>query len=92
MTKQQLINQFKLDYPTLTKQVNDEIIVLEQDEYEATIDAWADAKLAKEQAKNEADALRQTKILAYEKLGLTEAEIEALLPTPQPDILKSASA
>ena len=26
--------------------------------------------------------LRATKIAAYEKLGLTEAEIEALLPTP----------
>lgn len=89
MTKQQLINQFNLDYPTLTKQVNDEIITLDQDEYDLTIDSWADAKLAKEQAKAEAEALRQTKITAYGKLGLTEAEIEALLPTPQPDILQT---
>ena len=46
MTKQQIINQFKLQYPTLTKQVNDEIITLDQDDYKATIDAWADATLA----------------------------------------------
>lgn len=82
MTKQELINQFKLDYPSLTKQVNEDIITLDQDEYEATIDAWADAKLAKEAAKLQAEQARQTKISAYEKLGLTPAEIEALLPTP----------
>lgn len=87
MTKQQLINQFKLDYPSLTKQVNDKIIVLEQDEYNAIIDAWADAKLAKESAKLEAEQVRATKISAYQKLGLTEVEIEALLPTPIVDEL-----
>ena len=91
MAKQQLIEQFKIKYPTLTKQVDNEIITLEQDEYETTIDNWAIATIAKEQAKAEADALRQTKILAYQKLGLTEAEIEALLPTSKPDILKTAS-
>ena len=92
MAKQQLIEQFKTKYPTLTKQVDNEIITLEQDEYEITINNWADATIAKEQAKAEADALRQTKILAYEKLGLTEAEIEALLPTSKPDTLRTASA
>jgi len=92
MTKQTLIEQFKVDHPILTKQVNDQIITLDQDEYEATIDSWADAKLAKEQAKADAEALRQTKIIAYQKLGLTEAEIEALLPTPQPDLLQISQA
>lgn len=87
MTKQHLIDQFKADYPTLTKQVNDDVITLDQDEYEATIDAWADATLAKETAKLEAEQVRATKISAYEKLGLTEAEIEALLPTPIVDEL-----
>ncbi len=38
----------------------------------------------KEQKELEATQLRQTKISAYEKLGLTEAEIEALLPSPAP--------
>lgn len=82
MTKQQIINQFKLDYPTLTKQVNNKIITLEQDEYNKTLDSWAVATLAKEAIKLEAEQARQTKISAYNKLGLTEAEIEALLPTP----------
>jgi hypothetical protein len=87
MTKQELIEQFKLDYPSLTKQVNNEIIVLDQDEYEATIDYWADATLAKEIAKIEAEQVRLNKISAYQKLGLTEVEIEALLPTPIDDKL-----
>jgi len=87
MTKQQLINQFKLDFPTLTKQINDDVITLDQDEYEATIDAWADATLSKEAAKLKTEQARATKISAYEKLGLTDAEIEALLPTPVIDEL-----
>ena len=33
---------------------------------------------------------RQLKISAYQKLGLTEAEIEALLPTPKPVIEPTA--
>jgi hypothetical protein len=89
MTKQQLIEQFKLDFPTLTKQVNDEVIELDQDEYEATLDAWANATLLKEAAKLEAEQARATKISAYQKLGLTEAEIEALLPTPVIDELNA---
>lgn len=36
----------------------------------------------KEAQKLAAAELRATKISAYQKLGLTEAEIEALVPTP----------
>ena len=36
----------------------------------------------REQETFNAVQLRQTKIAAYEKLGLTPTEIEALLPTP----------
>jgi len=82
MTKQEKINELKLKFATLNKQINNEIITLDQKEYEATINDWADAILTKEAAKLEAEQARQTKIAAYEKLGLTPAEIEALLPTP----------
>ena len=34
-----------------------------------------------------AQALKEAKISAYQKLGLTDAEIEALLPTPAKPIL-----
>jgi|LakMenE18May11ns_1017448.scaffolds.fasta_scaffold7986365_1 hypothetical protein len=84
MNKLEIIAKLKTEYPTLTQQVNDEVIELDQDEYEATIDSWADATLAKEAAELKAEQLRATKIAAYEKLGLTEAEIEALLPSPAP--------
>ncbi len=87
MTKQEIIDKFKLDYPSLTKQVNNDVVTLDQDEYEATIDAWADATLIKEAAELQVEQTRATKISAYEKLGLTEAEIEALLPTPIVDEL-----
>ena len=81
MTKQQLIKQFKLDYPTLTKQSNDEVITLDKDEYEQTIDAWADVELAKiakaaeDEAKAEAKSAAQAKLAA---LGLTVEDLTAL--------------
>ena len=84
-TKQEIIDLLKADFPTL--RVGDEdkgYTELSANEYQAQITEWADARLAKEQAKAEAEAARQTKISAYEKLGLTEAEIEALLPTAKP--------
>ena len=87
MTKQEIIDKFKLDYPSLTKQVNDDVITLKKDEYESIIDAWADATIAKQLAELQTEQARQTKISAYQKLGLTEAEIEALLPTPIVDEL-----
>lgn len=84
MTKEQIIAELKAEYPTLTYGINDEVFDMTPEQYEETIASWADARIAKEQAKAEAEATRQAKISAYQKLGLTEAEIEALLPTPQP--------
>lgn len=47
------------------------------------IESAAHAKVQAD-AKAEAEALRNVKVAAYEKLGLSAAEIEALLPTPKP--------
>jgi len=79
MTKQQLIEQFKLDYPTLTKQSDDEVITLDQDEYEATIDAWADAQLLKLAKQAEAEAKATQKAALLERLGISEDEAKLLL-------------
>lgn len=67
----------------------DEIIIRElTDDEQAIRDAEKAAWFAeKEQEKLNALELRQTKIAAYEKLGLNEAEIEALLPIPAEPIL-----
>jgi hypothetical protein len=59
----------------------------EQTQRDAEIEAW---QTAKENAKLQAEQSRETKIAAYEKLGLTEAEIEALLPTPKPLVMPNA--
>ena len=79
-TKTELIAQFKLENPTLSFGVNDQVFEMDEAQYEATIESWADAVLAKQQAQIDAVNARQVKISAYEKLGLSEAEIEALLP------------
>jgi hypothetical protein len=92
-TKKEMIDLLKAEFPTL--QIGDEdkgYTELSADEYKAQIAEWAEVRLAKDQAKAQAEAARQTKISAYEKLGLTEAEIEALLPTPNTRIRDTASA
>lgn len=88
MTKEQLIAEYKAQYPTLTYGVNDEIFEMNVEQYEQTIVSWAEARIAKAEAKAQTESLRATKIAAYQKLGLSEAEIEALLPTPKPLIPK----
>ena len=78
MTKNELIAQFKKDYPTLTKGVNDEVITLDAAEYEATLLEWADRILAEEA--NIAE-MENAKIAAEAKLaaiGLTTADLKAL--------------
>ena len=64
----------------------DEIKTIElTDDEQKELDAERQKAIAaKAAAKLEQEQLRLTKISAYEKLGLTEAEIEALLPAPKP--------
>ena len=84
-TKKEMIEIIKAENPTLRVGDDDSgYIELSPTEYEAIIADWAEARLAKQEAKSKAEAERQIKIDAYNKLGLTEEEIEALLPTPKP--------
>lgn len=50
---------------------------------EAEVAQWLFDKAAREEAQAQARAI---KVSAYQKLGLTEAEIEALLPSPKPPL------
>ncbi len=85
ITKAEMIEIIKAENPTLRiGNDQDGYTQLTDNEYEAQIEEWADARLTKEQSKLEKEAARLVKISAYEKLGLSETEIEALLPTPQP--------
>jgi hypothetical protein len=79
MNKLEIIAKLKTEYPTLTKQVNDEVIELDQDEYEATLDVWADANLAKLAKAAEAEAKATQKAALLERLGISEDEARLLL-------------
>jgi hypothetical protein len=79
MNKTQIIEQLKSEYPTLTKGINDEVIELDATEYEATIDAWADAQLLKLAKQAEAEAKAEAKAELLERLGITEDEARLLL-------------
>lgn len=67
---------------TIIREMTDE----EQAKRDAEIAAYLAEKAAKEA---EAAQLRATKISAYQKMGLTEVEIEALLPTPKITAIES---
>jgi hypothetical protein len=84
-TKNEMIEIIKSENPNGLKTGSEETgyYHLTPEEYKIKIEEWADARLAKEQAQAEAETLRQTKIAAYQKLGLTAEEIEALVPTPK---------
>ena len=66
---------------TTGEQIIREMTIEEQAERDSQVASWLAEKTAKEQQEAES---RANKISAYQKLGLSEAEIEALLPTPQP--------
>jgi len=93
ITKKEMIEIIKAENPTI--QVGDEqggYTELSSEEYELQIAEWADARLEKITRLENENQARLNKIAAYEKLGLTEAEIEALLPTPTPLVRPTASA
>ena len=81
-TKQEIINELKLEFPTLRiGNDNDGYIDLSIEEYENTILEWADAKLAKIAKLSEAEAKAQAKTIAEGKLaalGLTTDDLRAL--------------
>ena len=83
-TREEKIAELKAKNPTIQEGINDTVRTLTDEEYEATIESWADAWIAKEQAKLDAIAARELKIAAYKKLGLSDEEISALLPEEKP--------
>jgi hypothetical protein len=82
MTKTQRIEAFRAEYPELFKQVNGDRIQLTDEEYEATLVEWADNAIAKEAedgARAEAEAKKVSGKAKLKALGLSDAEIEALV-------------
>lgn len=75
-----MTNNTKLIYNGLTGEAI--IEELSDAENAELLAEWEKHQTEIEQAKIAAAKLRANKISAYEKLGLTPAEIEALLPTP----------
>lgn len=79
-TKQEIINELKLEFPTLRVGNDDDgYINLTAQEYETTIKQWADAKLARAQREAEAEARAQAKAALLAQLGITEEQAKLLL-------------
>jgi hypothetical protein len=78
-TKTEKITALKIEYPTLKSGSNETgYVELATEEYEATIEAWADSILDKEAKVAEAEALANAKTEAIEKLGALGIDPKAL--------------
>ena len=88
-TKNEIITQLKTENPTI-RVGSDQVgyTELTPEEYEATILEWADFELEKADKEAERADNKASKLAAYQKMGLTQAEIDAMMP-PEPELLGS---
>lgn len=79
-TKAKMITLLKEENPTLRIGNDDEgYTELSQNDYDATIEAWAEARLAKEAAAAAKAKAEADKAAVLARLGLTEDEAKLLL-------------
>lgn len=79
-TKAQYIAQAKAANPQPQYHTSNGVATqLTEDEYELSIEAWADMRIEQDIAEAAAAQLRETKIAAYKKLGLSDEQIAALV-------------
>jgi hypothetical protein len=78
MTKEQTIADLKAKHPSLTYGINDEVFQMSSEQYQETINLWADAAIAKEQAIAEAIAAKDAAQAKLAALGLTTDDLKAL--------------
>ena len=78
-TKAQKIAELKLKHPTISKGVNDEVLLLDANEYKDTIEKWAEVELAQETELAQAEANVQAKAELLVRLGITADEAKLLL-------------
>ena len=78
-TKAQKIAELKLKHPTISKGVDNQVLVLDANEYKDTIEKWAEVELAQEAELAQAEANVQAKAELLERLGITQAEANLLL-------------
>jgi len=79
MTKEQKIATLKSQYPTITKQINDEIVEITGKDYQTLLSDWADVQLNREAKEAEAETKATAKSDVLDRLGITEDEAKLLL-------------
>ena len=80
MTKKELIEQYKLENPTLRRgSEEDGYEEITGAEYDAIIESWADAQITKDAKIAEAEAKAESRAALLDKLGITEDEAKLLL-------------
>jgi hypothetical protein len=79
-TKQKMISELKLEFPTLRIGNDDDgYINLSDEEYQTKISEWANARLAKLAKVAEAEAKEVAKAAILERIGLTADELQTIL-------------
>lgn len=83
-TLEQIKEELLAENPSRIYVVNDEEFEQTDAEFDEAIENRAKMIFEQQEYLVAIEAEKQLKIAAYQKLGLSEAEIEALLPSPKP--------
>ena len=78
-TLNDFIADIRAETPTLTRGVNDDVIALSDDEYEATVLEWATERLKQQGLRLEEAQAEIAKEALLAKLGITADEAKLLL-------------
>ena len=79
-TKSQYITQARAANPQPQyATINGEQIELTDDQYEASLEAWAEMRVAQDKYVAETETARESALDKLKALGLTDAEIKALV-------------
>lgn len=78
MTKTQLIAELKATHPEIYENIDGEQIAVTGAAYEATIERWAVAELARQKEEQNAALAKASAIAKLEALGLTVGDLKAL--------------
>ena len=78
MTKTQLIAELKAKHPEIYENIDGKQIAITGADYDATLERWVVAQLAKEKEEQNAASAKAAAISKLEALGLTVGDLKAL--------------
>lgn len=78
-TKAEFITECKAANPTMTQIINGESVILNAEDYEIAVNAWADSQITIQEFEANQAAIAANKLVLLDRLGITADEAALLL-------------